>query len=94
MAGYWVVKVRVTNPEGYAEYAKRVPPVVQEFGGRVLVRGGAATTLEREDYPRNVVVAFDSVEQAQACYDSPGYQEALTYAKGNAERIFSIVEGV
>ena len=94
MAAYWVVKVRVTDPEAYGEYVKRVPPVVQQFGGRALVRGGAAETLEGEDYPRTVVVEFESFAQAKACYDSPEYQEAKTYADGASERIFTIVEGV
>ncbi len=93
MAGYWMVKVRVTDPDAYAEYAKRVPPVVKRYGGRVLVRGGSATTLEGEDYPRNVVVEFESYDQALACYNDPEYQDAKSYQDGAAERIFSIVEG-
>ncbi len=94
MAGYWVVKVRVTDPEAYGEYAKRVPSVVKRYGGRVLVRGGPATTLEGEDYPRNVVVEFESYDQALACYNDPEYQEAKSYQDGAAERLFAIVEGV
>ena len=94
MAGYWVVKVRVTDPEAYGEYAKRVPPVVKRYGGRVLVRGGPATTMEGEDYPRNVVIEFESYDQALACYNDPEYQDAKSYQDGAAERIFAIVEGV
>jgi uncharacterized protein (DUF1330 family) len=94
MAGYWVVKVRVTDSEAYGEYAKRVPPVVQRYGGRVLVRGGAAATMEGEDFPRNVVVEFESYDQALACYNDPEYQEAKSYQDGAADRMFAIVEGV
>lgn len=94
MAGYWVVKVRVTDPDAYGEYAKRVPPVLEKYGGRALVRGGTASTVEGEDYPRNVVVEFESYEQALACYNSPEYQEVKAYQDGAAERLFAIVDGV
>ncbi|MDX1425439.1 MAG: DUF1330 domain-containing protein, partial [Kiloniellales bacterium] len=82
MAGYWVVKVRVSDAEAYGEYAKRAAEAVAAHGGRFLVRGQPAVTKEGGDYPRNVVVEFPSYEQALACYDSPAYKEALVFAKG------------
>jgi len=91
MAGYWVVKVRVSDAESYGEYAKRAVAAVADHGGRFIVRGQPAVTKEGEDFPRNVVVEFPSYERALACYDSPKYQEALTFADGAAERIFAIV---
>ena len=94
MAGYWVVKVRVTDAEAYGAYARLASEAVSKFGGRFLVRGGAATTMEGEDFPRNVVIEFPSVDEARACYDSPEYKEALACQEGAADRMFAIVEGV
>ncbi len=94
MAGYWVVKVRVTDAAAYGAYAKLASEAVAKYGGRFLVRGGPATTMEGEDFPRNVVIEFSSVEQAHACYDSPEYQEALACQEGAADRMFAVVEGV
>lgn len=91
MAGYWVVKVRVTNPEAYGNYAKIATQAVGEHGGRFLVRGQPAVTKEGEDFPRNVVIEFPSYDDALACYDSATYAEALKHAEGAAERIFAIV---
>ena len=91
MAGYWVVKVRVSDADAYGEYAKLATRAVAAHGGRFLVRGQPAATKEGADYPRNVVVEFPSYEQAVACYESPAYKEALAFAKGAAERIFAIV---
>jgi uncharacterized protein (DUF1330 family) len=39
------------------------------------------------------VVRFPSVEDAEKCYQSAAYQEALTYAKGASVRDLCIVEG-
>jgi uncharacterized protein (DUF1330 family) len=93
MAGYWVVKVRVSDPEAYGKYAKLAAAAVADHGGRFIVRGQPAVTKEGEDFPRNVVAEFPSYDQAVACYESPAYAEALKFAEGAAERIFSIVNG-
>lgn len=50
--------------------------------------------MEGQGRPRNVVVRFPDLDAAEACYRSPAYQEALTYAKGASERELVLVEGV
>jgi uncharacterized protein (DUF1330 family) len=91
MAGYWIVKVRVTDQDSYGKYAKLAAEAVAAHGGRFVVRGQPAVTKEGEDFPRNVVVEFPSYDRAVACYDSPAYREALAFADGAADRILSIV---
>ena len=41
-----------------------------------------------------MVIEFDSVEQAVAAHDSPGYQAALAALGDGAEREIRIIEGV
>ena len=44
---------------------------------------------------RTVLIEFDSVDQAVAAYNSPGYKEALkALGQGAAERDIRIVEGL
>jgi hypothetical protein len=45
-------------------------------GGRFLAIGGTVKTYEGGIDPRTVLIEFDSVEQAVAAHDSPGYQAA------------------
>ena len=40
MAGYIVVQVKIHDPEGFAVYRDMVPPTLEIYGGRYLVRGG------------------------------------------------------
>ena len=94
MAAYWIGHIRVINQEGYGEYAKRAGPAIEKHGGRFLARAGRYVSLEGEEFPRNVIVEFESVEAAQACYDSPEYQEALAHVAGNAERMLMILDGL
>jgi uncharacterized protein (DUF1330 family) len=94
MPAYWIAHVKVTDEARYAEYARRAPVAIAAHGGRFLARGGKHVQFEGNDRARNVVVEFPSVEAAEACYNSPAYQEALTFARGAAERDVMVVEGV
>jgi len=76
--GYILAELEVTDSEGYQEYRQKVPAVVAAYGGRYLVRAGAAELLEGSGGPgRMVVLEFDSPEQAMAWYNSPEYQAIL-----------------
>ena len=41
-----------------------------------------------------MIIEFESIEKAIACYESDAYQAALQMLKGAAERDLRIVEGV
>jgi uncharacterized protein (DUF1330 family) len=86
----------VTNPELFnREYSPKVAATVEPFGGHWLVRGGKTINDEGEPpKPRIVVIAFDSIDKAQAWRRSPAYQ-ALLPCREKAAKIRSFfVEGV
>ncbi len=91
--GYVIARVTVTNPEAYAEYAKGATAAIAKYNGRPLVRGGAYEALEGEARPRNVVIEFDSVEQARRYYHSPEYQAAKAKREGAGIAEIVVVEG-
>ena len=92
---YWVAVYRsISNPDAMAEYAKLAAPAIAAGGGRFLARGMPSKVYEKGLEQRTVLIEFDSVQQAIAAHDSPGYQAALK-ALGNAcEREIRIVEGL
>lgn len=93
--GYWVACYRsIKNPDALAAYAKLAGPAIQAGGGRFLARGNPSKVYELGLEQRIVVIEFDSVQQAVAAHDSPGYQTALKALGGAAERDMRIVEGV
>ncbi len=92
---YWIACYRsVSDPAALADYAKLAGPAIQAVGGRFLARGVAAKAYEAGLEQRTVVIEFDSVAQAIAAHDSPGYQAALAALGAGAERDMRIVEGV
>lgn len=94
MTALWIANVTVTDDEAYGRYAKLATVVIAEHGGVFLTRGGKYVQLEGRDRPRNVVARFPSLEAAEACYRSAGYQEALSHARNASERDLVIVEEV
>jgi uncharacterized protein (DUF1330 family) len=91
--GYIIARVTVEDAERYAEYAKGSGAAMQKFGARVLVRGGRYEALEGEARPRNVVIEFDSYDQARAYFHSPEYQAAREHRVGVSQGEFLLVEG-
>lgn len=92
MSAYWIAHVKVTDEEAYARYAALATKAIADHGGTFLARGGAYEQLEGPDRPRNVLALFPSLQAAHDCYHSATYQEALSHARGAAERELVIVE--
>ena len=91
---YWIAAYRsIKDPAALAEYAKLAGPAIWAAGGRNLVRGNPATTLEAGLNLRTVVIEFDSVESAIAAYNSPAYQAARKLLGDTVERDIRIVQG-
>jgi len=93
---YWIATYRsISDPDRLAAYAKLGGPALVAAGGRVLARGNPAQVYENGLMQRTVLIEFDSVAQAIAAHDSPGYQEALrVLGKGAIDRELRIVEGL
>jgi len=92
---YWITVYRsIRNQEAFAAYAGLAGPALQAAGGRFLARGLPARVYENGLDQRAVLLEFDSVAQAIAAHDSPGYQQALRALGNAADRDMRIVEGV
>ena len=95
MAAYVVVNVEVLNPVRYQDYVKAVPATLAAFGGRFLVRGGKAESLEGTYQPRRfVIIEFESAERARAWWSSAEYAAPKALRQSIARTDLLIVEGV
>ena len=91
---YWIAHVTVTDPDPYALYAKGATEAFEKHGARVLARGGEVVALEGQSSPRNVIIEFESMQAARACYDSPEYRAARNHRIGAGEAQIMLLEGV
>jgi uncharacterized protein (DUF1330 family) len=93
--GYWINTFRaIKDPKKFEAYRELAGPVMQQSGGKFLVRGDPAKVYEHGVMQRVVVIEFESVARAIEVHDSPGYQAALKALGDGAVRDLRIVEGL
>jgi uncharacterized protein (DUF1330 family) len=94
--GYLIVEAKVADQAAYEPYKALAAAAIAQYGGRYLVRGGAAEMLEGKwtNIPRLVVVEFDSVEQVKRFYHSAEYGAARKAREGIAEMNMLAVAGI
>ena len=92
--GIWIaVYEKIENVEILKKYAVKATPAIGKYSGKFLVRGGKNITLEGNQSPRTVIVEFPTFSDAEKCYNSNEYQEALSILKGSVKRNLQIIEG-
>ena len=92
--GYIIAEVEVTDPATLQGYGAKVPETLAPFNHQYIIRGGKTKSLEGEP-PRGIImIAFDSVEKAQAWYDSPAYDAIKPIRLRSAKSRIFIAEGV
>jgi uncharacterized protein (DUF1330 family) len=93
--GYVVAEVEVNDTAAFAKYAAAVPGTLAPFNGKYVVRAGKITPVEGEaPKQRYIVIAFESVEKAQAWEDSPAYEAIKPMRHASAKSRIFIAEGV
>jgi uncharacterized protein (DUF1330 family) len=95
MSAYLISEVDVRDAAGFEAYRTIAARVIAQYGGRYLVRGGAAEAVEGGPPPKNIIVAeFPSMEVLRQWYASPEYAEALKHRWTALDRRLIFVEGV
>ena len=92
--GYWIsLYFKVDNQENLKKYAETVTPIIKNFGGKPLVRGGKHETFDGVDFLRTVIWEFPSYDIAMECHNSKEYQDGWSLAKETTKRHMQIIEG-
>ena len=92
---YWIsVYEKIENMETLKKYAVKATAAIGKYSGKFLTRGGKSIILEGIQSPRTVLVEFPNFLEAERCYNSDEYKEALNILRGAAKRNLQIIEGV
>lgn len=95
MPAYIIGRVDVEDVNLIKGYQTATPLVIEQYGGKLIVRGGDVTTLEGPIESRRIVVMeFPSIEHARRFYHSPEYAAAKALREGIGAFEFIAVEGV
>lgn len=91
---YFVIDVKITDPEGIKPYQAKAAETYKPFGGERLVAGATPEVLEGElPIGRIVILRFPSLALARAWHDSDAYQAILGYRLASAQGNAYFVEG-
>jgi uncharacterized protein (DUF1330 family) len=101
---YLILDITVHDTDTYAQYREKVEPVIENYGGRYVVRSGAKSfdnnpasaviSPEGEWYPdRIIVLEFKSKEQVQRFVESPEYQAIVHLRTSSASTKSVLVNG-
>jgi uncharacterized protein (DUF1330 family) len=95
MAAYLIVDLDVKDPSKLESYRREVPATIAKYGGRYIVRGGAAETLEGDWQPKRLVVLeFPSMEALKRWYNSDDYKPLLKTRVAHCKSNAIAVEGL
>ena len=95
MKGYVIANVSVEDAAAYEGYRSLTAAIIEQYGGRFLVRGGAVEVREGDPgISRLVILEFPSVDAARTFYDSPEYQAILPIRLDTANSTLVIAEGI
>ncbi len=95
MPAYVISEVEPRDAALFEQYRALAPATIAQYGGRYLVRAGAAELVEGGPPPKSlVVVEFPSMARVRAWYASPEYAAALKLRQGALDRRLIFVEGV
>jgi len=95
MSAYVISELEVLDPAAIETYRTLAAKSIAQYGGRYLVRGGAAEAAEGGPPPKNIVVVeFPSMARLREWYASPEYAEALKVRRMALERRLIFVEGI
>lgn len=94
MVAYLLAQIDVADPEAYKLYTAETPRVIQQFGGRFIVRGGNPEALEG-DLPakRVVLIEFPDKAAVKRFYASAEYQKILPLRLACSTGRVTILEG-
>jgi uncharacterized protein (DUF1330 family) len=95
MPAYVISEVEMRDAAGFEAYRTIAAKTIAHYGGRYLVRGGAASVIEGGPSPKTIIIVeFPTMERLREWYASSEYAEALKVRQTALDRRLIFVEGV
>jgi len=97
MAVYVIIDISVREQAAqadYAQYIEKVGPIVEEYGGRYLARGGKITPVAGDWKPERInLIEFPSSNHVAQWWNSPEYKAIAGLRERSTLARAIIVEG-
>lgn len=88
-----IIQATITDREKFAEYARRTPAIVAQFGGRYIAMRTSMEVLEgAPDERATVLSAWPSVAAAKTFWESAEYATVKPFRENAADVQVTLVE--
>ena len=92
--GYLLGQITISDKSYYKLYDSKIGNVIEEFGGRYLVKGGLRMVKEgNPSFQRDVLVEFKDIETAKLFFSSKKFKDISKFRKAGSNGFLILVNG-
>jgi uncharacterized protein (DUF1330 family) len=92
---YLIAHVQVTDPEGWKQYLAALPSTLAPYHVKVLARApGIAVDASTPPPGSTAILAFNTMDDLKAWWNSPAYQAIIPLREKSAKTIVYAVPGL
>lgn len=92
--GYLIAHIRVDDKDAFEEFKKLSGAAIKAHNGKVLVRNPMPDHREGGANGLAILIEFESLQAAQAFYESEAYTEARAVREKISDTNLILVEGL
>ena len=94
MKGYLLGQITISDKSQYKLYDSKIGNVIEEFGGKYLVKGGLRMVKEgNPSFQRDVLVEFKDIETAQRFFSSEKFKQISRFRKAGSTGFLLLLNG-
>ena len=92
--GYLLGQITISDKSHYKIYDSKIGNVIEEFGGKYLVKGGLRIVKEGNPlFQRDVLVEFKDIETAQRFFSSQQFKKISKFRKAGSTGFLLLLNG-
>jgi uncharacterized protein (DUF1330 family) len=92
---YLIAHVQVTDPDGWKQYVTALPATLAPYHVKTLARApGVALDASTPPAGSTVILAFNSMDDLKAWWNSPAYQAIIPLREKSAKTIVYAIPGM
>jgi uncharacterized protein (DUF1330 family) len=91
---YTIAEIEITDPATFKKYGEGTGIGIPAAGGRFIVRGGKTFVINGAPPKQIVVIQWDSLEKAQAYFESEAYKQLIPIRDRSANFRAFVIEGL
>ena len=92
--GYLLGQITISDKSQYEKYDSKIGKVIEESGGKYLVKGGLRVVKEGNPFfQRDVLVEFKDIKTAQHFLSSQQFKEISKFRKAGSSGFLLLLNG-